>query len=472
MQEWHKRLTEEDLGYDEIKLLDKSKLKIEDICESLNITPGLDVLSDYLEEFCKYFERLNASLLKYIPGKPEPKWCKLMVLLAKGEICLPKDLENTLTNYVVIPDDCNVVEPVVNEIPANITGTFSLGHSVCVKISKSLKFKKLKVLVNGLEKFVEPLNEHMDILVYFSLEVSVMFNKYHEFNQQKLTKERHTTTPSSFSDNDSQSEEDDDDENDAVKLFAESLGMTKAFLLNISEATYSQITAGGELDLMNLDLKQEFHILAGYILNFKAGAENELEGVKRMLELFQYAENYILKIESVIKQFQLQGCEKDPNFQHLKNLAYKVINEKHNTTVNNASEMLVEIEFLLFRGIIEHKHCLEVFGAISECAAFHQFVKDKKFIGRAGQDLFIQQHQLITAQLQHEDYDEQVLNNLFAAFKVISPFMDTKQNFKLLMDKVVKLDVSKGLKQLTTVTSNITRIQLWFSRAEVILLYG
>ena len=81
--------------------------------------------------------------------------------------------------------------------------------------------------------------------------------------------------------------------------------------------------------------------------------------------------------------------------------------------------------------------------------------------------MFQQQYQLITAQLQHDEYDETVLNHLYAAFKIIEPFMDTHQSFQQLMSKVTSLDVTNGLKQLQTVNTNINLIQLWFSRAEV-----
>ena len=88
-------------------------------------------------------------------------------------------------------------------------------------------------------------------------------------------------------------------------------------------------------------------------------------------------------------------------------------------------------------------------------------------MGEKGQAMFQQQYQLITAQLQHEEYNETVLNHLYAAFKFISPFMDTHQNFQQLMSQVTNLDVTNEMKQLQTVNTNITLIQLWFSRAEV-----
>jgi hypothetical protein len=61
-------------------------------------------------------------------------------------------------------------------------------------------------------------------------------------------------------------------------------------------------------------------------------------------------------------------------------------------------------------------------------------------------------------------FPEQVLNHLFAAFKLMAPFMDSRQDLGTLMSKVLALDVTNGLRQLETVNTNITLIRLWFSR--------
>lgn len=111
--------------------------------------------------------------------------------------------------------------------------------------------------------------------------------------------------------------------------------------------------------------------------------------------------------------------------------------------------------------------CLKIFPAVANSAVFYQFIQEKQFVGEEGQALFQQQYQLITAQLQHEEYDDNVLNQLTAAFVFISPFMDREQSFRALMEAVTGLDTSHGLKQLETINENITLVRLWFSRAEV-----
>ena len=106
--------------------------------------------------------------------------------------------------------------------------------------------------------------------------------------------------------------------------------------------------------------------------------------------------------------------------------------------------------------------CLKIFPAVAKSAAFYQFMQERQFVGEKGQALFQQQYQLITAQLQHEEYDDNVLNQLPAALVLMAPFMDREQTFIKLMTQVTKLDISRGLIQLENVDMNIKLVRLWF----------
>ena len=192
-----------------------------------------------------------------------------------------------------------------------------------------------------------------------------------------------------------------------------------------------------------------------------------------MLKLFQYI-HHIRIIQSVCEQYQLQGCLKDPKLAKLLCQVEKLDLEENRAKLTplNASEMMEEVEKILYPESKASPHCLELFTSVRDSAGFYQFVREKRFVGKEGQAMFWQQYQLITAQLQHDEYDETVLNHLYAAFKLIQPFMDTNQNFQELMLQVLSLDITKGLKQLQTVNTNITTIKMWFSRAEVSEQYG
>ena len=115
------------------------------------------------------------------------------------------------------------------------------------------------------------------------------------------------------------------------------------------------------------------------------------------------------------------------------------------------------------------KH-MELFAAIQNSSEFIHFIRENHFDDESGKSVFQQQYQLVTAQLQHEEYEESVLNHLFAAFQLIVPFLNAKQNLSKLLVQVSELDVTSGLKQLETVNSNIALIIHWFSRTEVCLI--
>ena len=134
--------------------------------------------------------------------------------------------------------------------------------------------------------------------------------------------------------------------------------------------------------------------------------------------------------------------------------------------ITSFTQMNIIKTSLCLEGSVNYS-CLNIFPVVANSAAFYQFIQEKQFTGEKGQALFQQQYQLITAQLQHEEYDDNVLNQLSAAFVFMAPFMDKEQNFQSLMSQVTKLDTSHGLKQLDTVNENITLVRLRFSRAEV-----
>ena len=200
------------------------------------------------------------------------------------------------------------------------------------------------------------------------------------------------------------------------------------------------------------------------------------EGIKHMLELVQYSQQ-ISKIPEVCDQYHLQECLNDPKLKELKDIVNSVKSSEDRAKVtgqlaNNHMEKIWKV--LKFDDASIAKKCLKIFPAVANCVEFYQFIQKKGFANdRAA---FNSQVELITAQLQHEDYNETVLNHLMPAFQYITPFLDKEQNLGELMNKIIKLfrdgvgfgrDPRNDFCQLETVNSNITMIQLWFSRTEV-----
>ena len=271
----------------------------------------------------------------------------------------------------------------------------------------------------------------------------------------------------------------------SISVLACSLEKTEELLIRMmkGEATYVEIIAKGALDLEKLDIEEEFVTLVNFvtILRPRQAGFKDHPVMYSLLELFQYAK-HIHCICEVCEQYHLEGCLQDEQLEELQSLVSDVKLEENRSklTSNEASERMKRIKALLCIDSSEDNPKdakkrfarLAVFPTIAASAEFYQFIHDKHFYGEKGQATFQQQYQLVTTQLQHEEYQEFVLNHLQAAFNLITPFMDDKQSFETLMKKVTSLDTTFGLKQLETVNANITLIQLWFSRAEVCLVYS
>ena len=196
-----------------------------------------------------------------------------------------------------------------------------------------------------------------------------------------------------------------------------------------------------------------------------------------MLQLFQFFPQ-ISKIPDVCSQYHLVKCIDDPKLKDLVEIINNINTPEHRAKItgNTATNYMEKIWAILsFSDLSTAKKCLQLFPVVGKCPEFYQFIKKKGFIKRKAAAAFSSQVELIKAQLQHEDYNETVLNHLMPAFKYISPFMDANQGLSELMNKIVRLcsegvfghDPKKHFCQLETVNTNITMIQLWFSKAEV-----
>ena len=257
---------------------------------------------------------------------------------------------------------------------------------------------------------------------------------------------------------------------------------TKEFILSLIKGTakYAEIFAEGSLEesMQKFDAESEFRIMCGFpeFQEISVANEEGKEGIKHMLELFQYSQQ-IAVIPDVCSQYHLHQCLSDLKLKELVEIvnSVKTPEDRAKVTGQIANNHMKKIwKVLNFEDTSIAKKCLKIFPAVADCVEFYQFIQKKGFANN--RTAFSSQVQLITAQLQHEDYNETVLNHLMPAFQYITPFLDKEQNLGELMSKIIKLfrdDVSfgcdsrKAFCQLETVNSNITMIQLWFSRTEV-----
>ena len=262
--------------------------------------------------------------------------------------------------------------------------------------------------------------------------------------------------------------------------FETALLTTEQFLVHFVEgkATYREITADGKLDFEDPQLRitRELILLAEFVPllqkkypHLPAAEGAGFQSIKYMIELFSLKQ-YIANIENTLRQYQMHGCLQDPNFSKLMEVKNKLSSEskKAELTPLEATAILSEVKQILH---LEEKSqyilTLDLFSVISESAILYQFLEEKQFIGEQGQEKFSSEYELVTAQLQHEEYDEIVLNDLRGAFRFINPFTKKDQTLKQLMMKLLEYDAATAIRQLNTVNKNITLVRIWFLRTEV-----
>ena len=492
LKHWNKKFQTEEVHYDEIMDYASHQATLVHLGTTV-CAPQLVVDCPRIEYiktiFRNKFELLNSYLIKYIPGKPNGHWCNLPSLLADYGVALPQTAQDFILKKVSFPGQGLIRPEQLGKVPIcpNKDSLFLLGHDLSLRLHKSSTLRELGQVLMELELFQQPLLDHLVMLVFFKLNNSTLFDKCLRFNLKKITDDQHEPkeifstnlseisfsipfSPSSFS---PRSVSHAPILGLPMSNLVRALSDTRALVYKImlGTATYSEIIADDEGMLQCLDIEQEFSILQEYGLqsNMTGNSCEGLDGVRSMLELFQYS-THINNIRSVCEQYKtLEGCCNDPRLMQLTTFMEDHVKseDRSKLTPLEAMEKMRLVKEILCLWEKKSSKCLNIFAAMSYSAAFYQFVRDKQFYGQQGQVIFRQQYELITAQLQHEEYNESVLNHLLVAFKIITIFMDSKKNFTELMQELMALNVAHGFKELDTVNSNITLIRLWFSKAEV-----
>ena len=420
-------------------------------------------------------------ILHYIFSLIHTCRCGLHHLLTTYGVGFPSHILTALSKHVIFPgesaSDDKLSLSLSCALPAAVSKKFQPGVDVSLQITKELDLLSLKALVQALSSFLAPVEDNlMQMLVFFYLSESAVFEKYLHIKLAQVDSLRTWTCEVSSSRlpvmSISSGESLDTPTGITMEEFASALFLTNELLLNLiaGTATYTDVIANDSPGLLLLNTDCEFQILKEYagLSNTEAQNFEGLIGFRAMLQLFQLT-HHIEVIYSVCVQFHLNKCMEDPKLRNLQELVktFDVEVNKRKLTTNDAVEQVGVVREALYLNEKNDIRFLNLFTAVADSSAFYQFVTEKHFIGQDGQALFNQQYQLVTTQLQHEEYNELVLNHLFAAFRLITPFVDSEQSFSSLMSQVATLGVYDASKQLETVNRNINLIRLWFSKAEV-----
>ena len=391
--------------------------------------------------------------------------CSLVFVLSEHGVWLPTDLSDLLRESVLFPRQQNHGIKMVEQAPLpSITREFNPpSRTVKLRLSKTATLTVLDSLIDKVKEFVQPIAPYIDLLVYFKLHPNKIFNAYFQKEVELQS-----------------CKDQEGEEHVRLQVLKNALEHTVTLMERIMEgaATYGEIVAGGELSVLadgsqksfvdsSFDVEEEFRNLVrcSQFRNYSTGGIHRIKCLLKLLQLPHYVE----MINCVCRQYNLNNCQVDADFKKVQEFALKlqIKEERSRITPTDAKIIWEEVEkiFCLQEGA--SLKCLDIFSKVADSVDFYHFLEEKEFTGQKGEVLFRQQYDLVTAQLQHEEYNEMVLNHLYAAFKFISPFTDPGQTFNCLMSVVTSLDTREGLAQLDTVKKNMHLIRLWFSRAEV-----
>lgn len=486
---WREKFTTKRINYDAIVLYTEAFSLLSRAATSLSVN-SLVVGASYVQvvrsDFLQHFEQLNVMLIRYIDGHPDIGYRSLSNILSSYGVELPPPILMMIKQHVSFPGESKSQRKkqlsVERSIPSSISKLFAPGQDIKLEITTEMDLVQLKGLVRQLTTFLSPVEDNLDLLTFFSQTESEIFDKYlkHQLKILEIAKapKRVEESPKKFlPDIPVVEKKKEKFVGVSIELLGEALDNTKEFTLRLIQgnARYTEIIASGSLNLRS-NIDQEFGILISYAEHAAIDMKDaeSLQGIKAMLQLFQYA-RHIQVIHSVCEQFQLEACLVDSDLLELMELV-AMLDEaemQNQLTAKDAIDRMNKVTELLCLNSTQSTKFLDLFAAVSESADFHQFiVQEKQFVGKEGKELFTAQYQLITTQLQHEEYNEVVLNHLFAAFKMITPFTEKELGFNALMTKVSELNAYDGRRQLDTVNRNINLIRLWFTRAEVCVCVG
>lgn len=111
---------------------------------------------------------------------------------------------------------------------------------------------------------------------------------------------------------------------------------------------------------------------------------------------------------------------------------------------------------------------VELLRKINDSDEFIALLREEKLDGPDGGANFDDRHVLLTSQLQHEEYNEEVLGHLQVAYNFLQPLLVPSISLKTLIEHIkMNCDVPGSGSELMTVRDNMQVIHQWFTMMEV-----
>ena len=447
MKEWQDRLLHQRANYDEILLYASNHTQLHSLGHTLCVT-SLVCDAQYSHQmrlqFLHEFEALNISLLKYISEQPDAKWCTLPALMQEYGVSLPRRLQEMISQNVQFPDEPNHHnwEPSTNPVPPSTTGRFQPGHEISLKLAKNVGLCQLAEL----NDFQQPLLTHLQMLIFFKLNKSVMFDKYlriqisHHCDTENL---QHQKLLSLLPEKGLPS----------MKIFVQSLKETEQFLVKAMKGDIN-LTIKDTFDMQSLAIVEETSLLAKYAemchLDFTG-----ISKTQNILQLCQWID-YIQTIHVICQQYDLKNCIQDLQLIQLVSLTNGLISGELEVTLDDAERILKQIKEILHITNIDDTDCLKLFRAVGESESVYQQLYHHNIMSP-----ILQHHTAVLQQLLH---DTAIVKDLPAAISLMIIFNDKKQDLTSLLLRVFEFpDVQGSIQALKTINSNLPLVVQLFT---------
>ena len=191
----------------------------------------------------------------------------------------------------------------------------------------------------------------------------------------------------------------------------------------------------------------------------------QLQNMSNLLEALKL----IPGITEVFHTFQMKNCLTHPGYEALVKLENQFSTEVEQDKLTSAEACHKMQDVLDVIAPLELQQ-LELFSVVGRSKEFYAFLE---LVEQQGTERFQDLHRLITQYMQHEEYNEAVLNQLPRAREYMLPFLDKAQEFNSLLHRVKamcdRVATSEDFSDLDTINTNMNLIRLWFSKAEVSL---
>ena len=420
-------------------------------------------------------------------------------MLGTFDVCLPESIIEKIGALLVFPHD-KVKSKDTLPLPSDAVMTFRVRfHS---------RLNELEDLRDSLQQYLKPIDQPLlKMMAFFCIHKSSLFEKFTMFSMNNPDTPKSETIIFPFHLSSLKGD------NKITKL-ALALRSTRNFIVDLltGEAVFADIFRSGILgnavcsrytDLdFSLDraerIDREFKLLGDYGTQIDMSKHPcqsyELDDVEPSFAGLDHTKN-LIRFLSVVKQiqnlsylfleFKMEGCLEDEDFKTLMKFVKKFhitsesggrdcSQETHDIeslTPSQATEHLHLIRSKLHLKTEQHYKCLDIIPVITSSNKLYDFFEKRHFLEEEGRGIFQSTYDLVTRQLQHEEYEQGVLNYFGACFHFLYPMFQKKQNLRQMMDALLQINPSAAVVQLQSVNANLTQLEIWFDKTKVRFTY-